>query len=564
MYKNLPMTWKVLSLLVILGIVSLGGAFYASSTMGDVDQAYSRLVNFEAKAQIRLARSNRFLMENLAGIYQTIGASTEELTAAAKKARGASMEGFKAAIADSIALSPLHAADFEGLSTAFMKALATECAEPIRIAETTTDAENMLRGLKLMVDVCEPALDKVTADSVALNARMEQEIQQHSAALSARSSSASHIMLIAISAGTIFLVGIGAVLVRRGIVQPIKGMMAVMTELGEGRLNDPVVGTDRKDEIGAMAQGLEVLRGQLQEGEAARAHEAKRQQEERHALDRRNGLAETFVNRMAELATTFAASSGQVAGSARNLSATAEQTSRQAQVVATAAEDAASNVQTVAASSEELAASVREITGQVSQSAQVADVAYREMEQSNQRINELVQSASAIGDVVSLIKGIADQTNLLALNATIESARAGEAGKGFAVVASEVKELASQTAKATEDISTRIGEIQKSTEVTVTSMASVMRVISDMKQISASIASAVEQQGAATGEIAHNCQRAATGTQGVTTNISGVGQAAQLTGSASTELLALSEGLSSQAADLRQVVETFVVDLKAA
>ena len=172
--------------------------------------------------------------------------------------------------------------------------------------------------------------------------------------------------------------------------------------------------------------------------------------------------------------------------------------------------------------------------------------------------------ADKIGDVVQLINTIAGQTNLLALNATIESARAGEAGKGFAVVASEVKQLASQTARATDEISAKISEIQQSTQGTVTSMAEIMRVIANMKQISSSIAGAVEEQGAATGEIAQNCQRAANGTQQVTQNITGVGQAAQLTGSASTELLALSEGLSGQASDLKQVVERFMQDLQAA
>ncbi|WP_332119277.1 methyl-accepting chemotaxis protein [Azorhizobium caulinodans] len=146
----------------------------------------------------------------------------------------------------------------------------------------------------------------------------------------------------------------------------------------------------------------------------------------------------------------------------------------------------------------------------------------------------------------------------------MESARAGEAGKGFAVVASEVKQLASQTARATDEISAKISEIQQSTQGTVTSMAEIMRVIANMKQISSSIAGAVEEQGAATGEIAQNCQRAANGTQQVTQNITGVGQAAELTGSASTELLALSEGLSGQASDLKQVVERFMLDLKAA
>lgn len=194
----------------------------------------------------------------------------------------------------------------------------------------------------------------------------------------------------------------------------------------------------------------------------------------------------------------------------------------------------------------------------------MADVAFKEAEASNTRISALSVSATAIGDVINLIKGIADQTNLLALNATIEAARAGDNGKGFAVVASEVKQLASQTAEATAEISAKVSEIQLATDGTVTSMNEIVRVISDIKEISSAIASAIEEQGAATGEIAENCQQAATGTQEVTHNISGVGRAAELTDSASTQLLSLSEGLSNQATELGSVVQTFVRELNAA
>ncbi|TDT87513.1 methyl-accepting chemotaxis protein [Azorhizobium sp. AG788] len=357
---------------------------------------------------------------------------------------------------------------------------------------------------------------------------------------------------------------LAAVALNALLAKPIRRAITSMEKIKGGDYATQIDDTDRRDEIGLMGNALVSFRDSLGAAAQLQQENAARDEVERQRLAKRNTLAADFVSRMTELSAAFAASSGQVASSARNLSATAEQTSRQAQAVASAAEEAAENVQTVAASSEELAASVREITGQVSHSAQVADVAFSEAEKSNTRIGELATAATAIGDVISLIKGIADQTNLLALNATIESARAGEAGKGFAVVASEVKQLASQTARATDEIAAKVAEIQQSTQGTVTSMAEIMRVIANMKQISSSIAGAVEEQGAATGEIAENCQRASSGTQMVTQNISGVGQAAQLTGSASTELLALSEGLSGQAADLKEVVEGFVRDLSAA
>jgi methyl-accepting chemotaxis protein len=337
-----------------------------------------------------------------------------------------------------------------------------------------------------------------------------------------------------------------------------------MEALGRGDLAVAVTGSDRRDEVGTIAKALEVLRGHLQAAEHLRQEHAAREQHERAVMERRAALASAFVAQMQDLAAGFAQSSGEVADSAKNLSATAEETSRQAQAVASAAEEATTNVQTVASSSEEMAASVQEITSKVAHSSKVADAAFREAEASNTRIASLAAAAASIGDVINLIKGIADQTNLLALNATIEAARAGEAGKGFAVVAAEVKQLASQTGRATEEIGSKVGEIQQATDGTVRSMTEIIRVIGNIKEIATAISAAVEQQGAATNEIARNCQQAAGGASQVTENIAGVGQAAEMTGAASTQLMTLADGLSSRATSLKGVVETFVRDLDAA
>ncbi|MDR3373812.1 MAG: methyl-accepting chemotaxis protein [Ancalomicrobiaceae bacterium] len=372
------------------------------------------------------------------------------------------------------------------------------------------------------------------------------------------------LMAVSIMAGALLIIVAASLAIERRISRGVNDLTDAIGAIAGGRLDVTIAGRDRLDEFGGMSISLDVMRQSLAEAERLRRLALDRAEDERRQLAHRERLATDFVGRMQQLAGNFAQSSREVAVSAKNLSATAEETSRQAQAVAAAAEEAATNVQTVAASSEEMAVSVREITAQVGHSAKVADSAFAEAEASNTRIAALAAAASAIGDVVNLIRDVAGQTNLLALNATIEAARAGEAGRGFAVVAAEVKQLADQTAKATEGIGTRVGEIQQATGGTVKSMGEIVRTIVSIKEIASAIASAVEQQGMATAEIARNCQQAAAGTHQVTQNISGVGQAAEMTGAASTQLMTLSNGLSGQAGDLRTIVEAFVKDFGAA
>ncbi|MDR3372107.1 MAG: methyl-accepting chemotaxis protein [Ancalomicrobiaceae bacterium] len=367
------------------------------------------------------------------------------------------------------------------------------------------------------------------------------------------------------------VLGIAAIVVLISLVfifafvaNPLARLTASMKSVAGGLLGTAVPYQKRNNEIGDMARALEAFRGSLLDTERLRSDAE--EQEKLSAAEIRHQrieIADEFQQKMGSLADTFAQSSGQVLEAARNLAATAEETTRQAQAVAGAAEEASTNVQTVAASTEEMGASIREIATQVAKSAEIANIAAREASDTESDVRALSTAAAKIGEVVELINNIAGQTNLLALNATIEAARAGEAGKGFAVVASEVKQLANQTARATDEIGAKIAEIQQATTRTVGSINRIVMTVGDIQSISTVIASAVEEQGAATGEIATNTQRAARGTGAVSDNINGVGRAAVSTGAASTQLMQLSDGLTSQAHDLQQEVAEFVKMLRA-
>ena len=349
------------------------------------------------------------------------------------------------------------------------------------------------------------------------------------------------------------------------VTSPLTALTTAMATISSGDLRAEIPSRERGDEIGDMARTLVVFRDGLAETETLRAEQARREEETaRHMVEERNRIADSFQRTMGALADSFVKSSGEVADAARNLSATAEETSRQAQSVAEAAEEASANVETVAASTEELAASVREINQRVDQSSKIASSAADEAAQTQTNVRSLTEAAEKIGDVVQLIRDIAGQTNLLALNATIEAARAGEAGKGFAVVAAEVKQLAAQTARATDEIGAKIGEIQSATSETVGSITRIVGTIAEIREMSTSIAGSVTQQGAATEEISGNTHRAAQGATQVTTNIAGVGQAAEMTGAAATQLMTLSDGLSGQADRLTHEVEDFVRTLRSA
>ena len=271
-----------------------------------------------------------------------------------------------------------------------------------------------------------------------------------------------------------------------------------------------------------------------------------------------------MAEKVKDVVDVVASASTQLDATARSMSGSAEEAGSRSSAVAAASEEASTNVQTVAGAAEELASSVQEIGRQVAQSSQIAVRAVDEATRTNETVRSLAEAAGRIDDVVSLITDIASQTNLLALNATIEAARAGEAGKGFAVVASEVKALATQTAKATEDIGTQISAIQNVTSSAVDAIGSIQSTIDEISTISAAIATAVEEQGSATQEIARNVQEASTGTQEVSANIAGVSSSVSETGASAQEVMTAAGELSGHASQLRDEIDGFLQQMNAA
>jgi len=274
-------------------------------------------------------------------------------------------------------------------------------------------------------------------------------------------------------------------------------------------------------------------------------------------------MADDFETNVKGVVEIVSSSATELQATAQSLSATAEETNRQSTSVAAAAEEASTNVQTVASAAEELASSISEIGRQVEESSRIAGQAATQAAKTNTEVESLASAANKIGEVVSLISDIAEQTNLLALNATIEAARAGEAGKGFAVVASEVKSLATQTAKATEEIAGQINEIQSATTDAVAAIKEISTTIGSINDIAGNVASAVEEQGAATKEIAHSVQQASAGTTEVSSNITGVTQAASESGASATQVLEAASELAKQSENLSSEVDKFLIQVRA-
>jgi methyl-accepting chemotaxis protein len=369
---------------------------------------------------------------------------------------------------------------------------------------------------------------------------------------------------------TIVLMALAGALVSfltgRSISRPVIALSNAMRELAIGNFDVRLPGLERGDEVGRMARGVEEFKVQAvarAEREAAE-REAKNQE---LAVKRRtelHALAENFETAVGGIIENVATASTELEDAALLLTKSSSVTRELSTVVSAASEETSANVHSVASATEEMTSSIQEIGHRVVDSNRIANQAVDQARKTDARIAELSLAASRIGDVTQLITTIAAQTNLLALNATIEAARAGDAGRGFAVVAQEVKALASQTAKATSEISTHIAGMQAATQDSVEAIKEISGTIERVSEIAAAIATAVEQQGAATQEISRNVQEAARGSTEVASNIADVNRSAEDTGSASSQVLASAQSLLNENRTLKAEVAKFLATVRAA
>ncbi|KQO68908.1 methyl-accepting chemotaxis protein [Methylobacterium sp. Leaf89] len=559
--SNVKILPKFMTAIALIGFIVGGCVWYAQSRMSQIDDAYSLFLVREARASATVRRVNRSAFELNYWIYRIIAETEPGQLKTANEGFESSRRDIKAAVVMLHEQAPTFARRIDAL-TARIDDFTNRVTDVRRLATAGQKAQ----AIALVHADIDPSFTGMVAGNMTLADDIQAYVEKGSDDLTVQTN-ATRYNLIGLSALGM-LVGLAAAILISvfAITQPLQRLVAVLQRMARGDIDAEIREAARRDEIGAVGKAVEGIKAMVTR-KAAEEADLKRLADEAAAAERKRTmieLADAFERAVGGIVGLVSSSATELQVTARQMTATAQETASQSTTVAAAAEEAAANVSTVASAAEELGSSVLEIGRQVSGSAQLAQSAVGEADQTVHLVQALSQTATRIGDMIGMISGIAGQTNLLALNATIEAARAGEAGRGFAVVASEVKALAEQTAKATEEIARQISEVQGVTAQTVTAIGGITGRIREIDSVATSIAAAVEQQGAATQEIVRNVAQASVGTSEVTGNIAGMAQASEETGAAASQVLMAASELSRQSEHLNAEVVRFLVTVRAA
>ncbi|TXN71913.1 HAMP domain-containing protein [Methylobacterium sp. WL18] len=559
--SNIKIMPKLIAVVALIGVIVGGCVWYAQSRMSQIDDAYSTFISNEAVAVAEGRRLNRFVFELNYFVYRIIAETDADQIRAANAGFEAAVPNLKATLKSLRDHAPSYAPRIDALTTRINTFL-TDVTEVRRLGTSNQNEQ----AIALVHSAIDPTFSTLMVDGNALSNDINAFMQKGSDDLTAQTEATRLSLMIVSGVGMLAGAIAAAFVAMVGITRPLDRLVSVLQRMAKGEIEAEIRESARKDEIGAVGRAVEGIKAMVAR-KAAEEAEVRRVAEEASAAARKQTmleLADGFERAVGGIVGLVSSSATELQATAQSMTASATETASQSTTVAAAAEEAAANVQTVAAAAEELGSSVQEIGRQVLGSAGLAQSAVGEADQTHHLVQALSQAATRIGDMVGLISNIAGQTNLLALNATIEAARAGEAGRGFAVVASEVKELAAQTAKATEEISQQIGQIQGVTGQAVTAIGGITARIREIDSVATSIAAAVEEQGAATQEIVRNVAQAATGTNEVTSNIAGVAQASEDTGAAASQVLNAAGELSRQSEHLGAEVSRFLSTVRAA
>ncbi|MGV7032055.1 methyl-accepting chemotaxis protein [Methylobacterium symbioticum] len=535
--------------------------WYAQARMTRIDDAYSIYIVREARAEAVSRRINRLVIELNYWVYRTIAEIDPEQITAANAAFDKVLPRLNDEVKDLKDKAPTFQTEIESL-TRRIETLVVEATEARRQAMAGRNSV----ALDAMHSKVDPLFFAIAKDNGKLGDDIAAYVSRASDDLTDQTNATRYTLMGFSALGMLIGLIAAAFISMAGITRPLGSLVGVLERMAKGEIDAEIREAERGDEIGAVGRAVEGIKAMVTK-KAAEEAERKQIADAAAAAERKRTmmeLADSFEHAVGGIVGLVSSAATELQATAQQMTATATETAGQSNTVAAAAEEAAANVGTVAAAAEELGASIQEIGRQVHGSADLAQGAVGEADQTVRLVQVMKTTSARIGDMVGLISTIASQTNLLALNATIEAARAGEAGRGFAVVAAEVKELANQTARAADDIVSQIGEIQGVTDQAATAIGTMTDRIREIDMVAASIAAAVEQQSAATQEIVRNVAQASIGTGEVTSNIAGVAHASEETGAAASQVLSSASELSRQSEHLSAEVHRFLATVRAA
>jgi methyl-accepting chemotaxis protein len=560
-FMNLKILPKILLLLGLLALVSLGATVFSTGKMRYIDDTYGDLIDGPGRANLAIARANRNLVYVNRSIYRLISEITEERIQQAKKEITDTVEFFNNQTNAAIKAMPAEEAEIKRVSGKFAAAMTGACAETIKSA-SSPGAEEKKAAAALMHEKCDPALNEVMTDISSLTNRILKINDQGSEDALAVTNATIRNTYIFVLGGLGLVIVLVATLIMRGITGPLRQLTDTMTKLANGNHDVEIPGRGRRDEIGAIAGAVEVFKQNAIEKSGFEARDSSQRAMRARQQKDIDQLVGFFGRSISGVFNALSGATANVARTSSTLEASAAATGDQARLMSAEVERTAETVQTVATAAQQLQASINQIGRQAGESSRITSAAMQQADDVVAKVVELRRAAEQIGTVVELIETIAGQTNLLALNATIEASRAGEAGRGFAVVASEVKSLAGQTGNATADIGSQIAAIQAATLAAAEAIQGIADTVRQVNEMATSIASAVVEQGAATQEITRSVTLASSSTTTVAKSVTQVREAVGSNGISAAEAKQTASTLSAEAGTLSAEVKDFLEALQ--